>query len=65
MTVTTTAPTDSSTIPAIGHHEAMDLLAHELQTTVDLLRGLDAADWTARTDCPAWDVRQLPARLGA
>ena len=36
MTVTTTAPTDSSTIPAIGHPEAMDLLAPALQPTVDL-----------------------------
>ena len=51
--------TDVTTVAAIDHTEAMALQAAELDRVLDLLRSLDADDWTARTDCPDWDVRQM------
>lgn len=45
--------------PPLTHDEAMDLLATELDRSLDQLRALDAADWGARTDCPDWDVRRM------
>ena len=62
MTMTTI---EVSTIEPIAHPEAMRLQAEELDRTPGLLRSLDAASWTAQTDCPAWDVRRdVPARAG-
>lgn len=54
-----TTATDVSTIPPIGHDEAMTMLATELNRTLELLRSLDEHDWAAETDCPAWDVRRM------
>jgi uncharacterized protein (TIGR03083 family) len=56
MTITTT---DVTTIEPLNHHEAMRRQARELERTLTLLRALDDAEWTARTDCPAWDVRTM------
>jgi hypothetical protein len=56
MTITTT---DVTTIAPLAHDEAMRLQAGELERTLALLRSLDERDWTAPTDCPAWDVRAL------
>jgi uncharacterized protein (TIGR03083 family) len=57
----TSTPTtsDASTICAPDHDEAMRLLDTELQRSIDLLSTLTASDWTAQTDCPDWDVRQM------
>jgi uncharacterized protein (TIGR03083 family) len=46
-------------IPALSHAEAMDLQRGELDRTVALLGSLEPAQWTAATDCPAWNVRQM------
>lgn len=43
----------------LRHDEAMDLQRVELQRTLALLDQLTEEDWQARTDCPAWDVRQM------
>ncbi|HXS61320.1 MAG TPA: maleylpyruvate isomerase family mycothiol-dependent enzyme [Streptosporangiaceae bacterium] len=50
------AMTDVSTIEPLAHDEAMRLQAHELDRTLALLQSLDAAEWTARTACPAWNI---------
>lgn len=56
MTMTTTEVT---TIAPLAHDEAMRLQAGELGRTLALLRSLDERDWTAPTDCPAWDVSAM------
>lgn len=50
---------DATTIPPIDHAEAMRLQAAELDRAIAMLRTLDAGQWTARTNCPDWDVRQM------
>lgn len=52
-------PTDVTTIPPIGHREAMHLQATELERALAMLRTLDGGQWAARTNCPDWDVRQM------
>jgi uncharacterized protein (TIGR03083 family) len=57
---------DVTDVGPLTHDEAMDLLAIELERTLDLLRSLDAAEWEAQTDCPARDVRRMELHvLGA
>ncbi len=56
MTITTI---DVTTIAPLGHGEAMQLLATELDRTLAVLRKLDADEWATQTDCPAWDVRAM------
>ena len=51
--------TDVTTIEPLAHDEAMGCQAAELDRTLALLRTLDAAAWTAPTDCPAWDIRAM------
>ena len=51
--------TDTTSIPTLAHHEAMELQAAELNRTVNLLRSLDDANWAAPTDCPGWSVRAM------
>ena len=55
----TNTTTDVATIAPLGHREAMELQAAELDRAVTLLRTLGDDDWSARTDCPDWDVRQM------
>jgi len=55
----TTTTIDAATIAPLSHHEAMQLQAQELERTIAALRSLEATDWTAATDCPAWDVRAM------
>jgi uncharacterized protein (TIGR03083 family) len=43
----------------LGHDEGLDLFAAELQRNLDLMRSLAPGDWTAQTECPAWDVRRM------
>lgn len=57
MTAMTT--TDVTTIASIGHHEAMQLQATELDRAIAQLRSLDAEDWSTPTVCPDWDVRRM------
>lgn len=51
MSIPTTGP--------LSHATAMDLLAREFERTNAMLASFDDADWSARTDCPEWDVRQM------
>lgn len=37
----------------------MQLQRVELQRTIDLLTSLSDADWSAATDCPAWNVHHM------
>ena len=50
---------DVTTIAPLSHAEAMALQARELERTLTLLRSLSPEDWSATTDCPDWDVRQM------
>jgi uncharacterized protein (TIGR03083 family) len=56
MTMTTV---DVTTIETLTHQEAMRLQAEELVRTLALLRSLDKVEWTAATDCPAWNIRAM------
>jgi len=49
----------TTTNEGLTHDEAMALQLAELERTLELLRGLQPLQWTARTDCPDWDVRQM------
>jgi uncharacterized protein (TIGR03083 family) len=44
---------------ALTYEDAVDRQAEELARTLDLLRSLDEQEWSAPTDCPAWDVRRM------
>lgn len=55
----TTTSIDVAAIEPLAHKEAMHLQAQELERTLAMLRSLDQADWSAATDCPAWDVRAM------
>jgi uncharacterized protein (TIGR03083 family) len=57
--MTNSTAVDVSATQPLSHAEAMDLLATELDRTLDLLRSLDPDDWTAQTACPAWDVHRM------
>ncbi|GAA1273464.1 hypothetical protein GCM10009609_40700 [Pseudonocardia aurantiaca] len=46
---------------ALDHERAMRLAATEYGRLLDLLRELTPEDWTRRTDCTAWDVREVAA----
>jgi len=51
--------TDVTTIAPIGHREAMQLQATELDRAIAQLRSLDVDDWSKPTVCPDWDVRRM------
>jgi len=51
--------TDVTTIAPIGHREAMQLQATELERAVAQLRSLGTEDWSVQTVCPDWTVRQM------
>jgi uncharacterized protein (TIGR03083 family) len=57
--MTSMTTTDVTTIAPIGHREAMQLQAVELDRAIAQLRSLDADDWSAPTVCPDWDVRRM------
>jgi len=57
--MTPTFTNDVSDIEPLDHHTAMELQATELDRTLNLLRSLGPDDWTARTACPDWDVREM------
>lgn len=61
---TTTRP--SAQLPrrsALDRDVAMQLAATEYDRFLEQLRALDASDWQARTECPAWDVRAMAAHV--
>ena len=55
--------TDVSTIPRIGHDEAMVLTQTEFDRAVALLRALSPSDWAKPTDCDRWTVRAVALHL--
>jgi uncharacterized protein (TIGR03083 family) len=62
----TTLSTSVEQVPTLGPQEAAVLAADENELFVDLVRSLDAEDWTKPTDCTDWDVRALTSHvLGA
>ena len=64
--MTPTSTIDVSGTAPLDHRTASELQATELDRTLDLLRSLDQDDWTARTACPDWDVREMDLHvLGA
>jgi uncharacterized protein (TIGR03083 family) len=62
MTMTTTS-TAVSTIPRIGHDEAMRLTVVEFDRMTALFRQLGGDDWTRPTDNDQWDVRATALHL--
>jgi len=54
---------DVSTVPVISHREAAGLATTEYERFLGLIRSLEPADWSARTDCPEWDVRSMVAHV--
>ena len=61
MTMTTTR--DVTTIPRIGHDEAMRLAAAENAKFAALLHSIAVEDWSKPTDCALWDVRAMAAHV--
>jgi len=58
---TTTATLRQPLKPAIDHKLAMRLAQTEYNRYLDLLRSLQAEDWTKPTSCERWDVREMAA----
>lgn len=50
-------------IPDIGHEAAMDLAATEYDRVLTLLDDLADVDWSRRTDCVDWDVKDVLGHL--
>jgi uncharacterized protein (TIGR03083 family) len=46
-------------IAPLVHREAMSLAATEFDRMIDMLEGLGSAEWSLRTCCPLWDVREM------
>jgi uncharacterized protein (TIGR03083 family) len=64
--MTTSMITESGTIPAIGHREAMTLAEEEARRLLDVVDRLSDQDWSRPTDCEGWDVKALLSHvLGA
>ncbi|WP_206340053.1 maleylpyruvate isomerase family mycothiol-dependent enzyme [Blastococcus litoris] len=62
MTATTTARPPARAA-VLDRAPAMRLAAEEYRRFTDLLRELDAEDWSRPTDCPAWDVRAMAGHV--
>jgi uncharacterized protein (TIGR03083 family) len=54
---------DVTTVPRIGHAEAMQIAAVETRKFASALRDVQPADWAKPTDCARWDVRALAAHV--
>jgi uncharacterized protein (TIGR03083 family) len=50
-------------VGALDQDTAMRLAATEYARFVELLRGLDPADWERPTNCPPWDVRAMATHV--
>lgn len=61
---TTTAPRSAAPRrPALDRNVALRLAADEYDRFLDQLRALRPEDWSARTECPAWDVRDMASHV--
>ena len=49
--------------PQLDHRTAMRLAATEYDRFTELLESLTPEQWSAPTECPAWDVRQLACHV--
>ena len=58
-----TVLTPIDAVPRLAHDEAATLAATENARFVALVADLADEDWSKRTDCTAWDVRQLVLHL--
>ncbi|MFA5883172.1 MAG: maleylpyruvate isomerase family mycothiol-dependent enzyme [Acidimicrobiia bacterium] len=59
-----TAPAITATaVPRFDRHEGAALQRVEYRRMARQLRGLDAAAWSAPTDCPEWTVRDMAAHV--
>lgn len=67
MTPPTSAPPalalEVTSIPALGHNEAMGLAETEFARMVELLRALNPTDWTRDTVCTLWTVHEMVAHV--
>jgi uncharacterized protein (TIGR03083 family) len=62
--MTTTRPAHAAARPArLDRAVAMRLAATEYDRVLDGLGSLSPADWHARTDCPAWDVKAMAGHM--
>jgi uncharacterized protein (TIGR03083 family) len=52
-----------SSVPPLGHGEAMTLAATEFERMLDLLTSLEPEDWTRPTVCALWDVRAMASHV--
>lgn len=50
-------------ISPINKHEAAQIGAVEVQAVLNLLEQLEGEDWTRRTDCTQWNVKDMAAHL--
>ena len=50
-------------IRRIDKRQAPAVATAEYRRFADLLRGLEADEWTKPTDCPGWDVRTMVAQV--
>jgi uncharacterized protein (TIGR03083 family) len=50
---------DVSMLQPLTHDDAMQLQADELERTLHVLRALADDEWSAQTECPAWDVHRM------
>jgi uncharacterized protein (TIGR03083 family) len=62
MTATTSVRTPARA-PVLERAPAMRLAAVAYGRFTDLLRSLDAVDWSRPTDCPDWDVRAMAGHV--
>ena len=61
MTTHTVVPV--STIPRIGHQEAMSITAEENNRFHRLLLQVEPDQWHLPTDCTRWDVRDIAVHV--
>ncbi len=54
---------DVADIPVLEHDEAMAVAAAEYDRLLELVDRFGPDDWTRRTDCPDWDVRDMVTHL--
>jgi uncharacterized protein (TIGR03083 family) len=59
----TVMSTSVEDVPPIGRAEANALATAEYARFVDLLRGLEPADWDRPTDCTRWTVKDIAAHI--
>ena len=57
------ATTKIEDIRRIERPESVALAERETARMAAMLRSLSPADWTAQTDCPAWDVRAMAGHV--